>query len=227
MDKNTAELLVKNHGHWHHKFEIFPGVITPGSYDPSFMLDMLDLPKDLTGKTILDIGASDGFFALEYAKRGAEVTAVDYRDKTVSGFSIMEQCFGKKIKHINTNLYDLTPIIGKFDYVLCLGVIYHLPDIIRALHILSKVCDGYLAIESYVEDFGDKTPLARYYEAATLANDYSNFWAPNIPCMEAMMRDVGFEVSNSFGWGDRGLVIGKKQIKETPKMKLAYGLYVD
>src|SRR5882762_8938168 len=41
-------------------------------------LKFLDLPADLTGKSVLDIGTWDGFFAFECERRGAaRVLAID------------------------------------------------------------------------------------------------------------------------------------------------------
>jgi tRNA (mo5U34)-methyltransferase len=37
----------------------------------------LQISDDLTGKTVLDVGAWDGFFTFELERRGAKVTAVD------------------------------------------------------------------------------------------------------------------------------------------------------
>jgi len=195
---------------WHHRFEIFPGVMTPGEYEPDFLLNKLALPHDLTGKRVLDIGAANGYFARELHKRGADVHAVDYRDKTATGFAIMEQLYGKPIPFSHANIYDL-PDLGTFDYVLCLGVIYHLPDIARALDILYKLMrpGGVVFVESYVEDFGVDVPLARYIAADELNDDLTNFWAPNVACIKAQMKDVGFEVQEPIDtWGDRCLVRG-------------------
>ena len=75
MNLNEATALVASVPHWHHKFEIYPGVVTPGAYEPGFLLDKTGLPDDLSGLRVLDIGTSDGFFSLHLAKRGAQVAA--------------------------------------------------------------------------------------------------------------------------------------------------------
>ncbi len=224
MDQAEAERLVKLHSHWHHKFEIFPNVITPGSYNPKFLLDKLGLPADLTGKSILDIGACDGYYSAELFARGANVTALDYRPKTTSGFAIMEKVREISIPHIVSSIYDINEDIGKFDVVLLLGVIYHLPDIPSALWKLRKICKGAIFIESYVEDFGTEQPMARYYEAANLYGDRTNFWAPNVPCMEAIIRDCGFIIKNTHKWNDRAMVEAEANGSDL-KMKLAYGTF--
>ena len=38
----------------------------------------------------------------------------------------------------------------------------------------------------------DRPAMAHYPEPAELGGDRSNWWAPNIPCMIAMLRDPGF-----------------------------------
>src|SRR5689334_4904270 len=91
MTRREAETLVASVPHWHHSFDIYPGVTTPGSYDPRFLFEMMELGSNLTGKRLLDIGASDGFFSREAHKLGAEVVSVDYRDRNQHGFGVMER----------------------------------------------------------------------------------------------------------------------------------------
>lgn len=43
-------------------------------------------------------------------------------------------------------------------------------------------------------DAADVARLAMvFYPGAELKNDPSSWWGPNRPCVEAMLRDVGFE----------------------------------
>lgn len=224
MNQAEAERLVHSHPHWHHKFEIFPNVITPGSYNPKFLLDKLELPANLTGKSVLDIGACDGYFSAELFERGANVTALDYRPKTASGFAIMEEIKGISIPHIVSSVYDIDRNMGEFDIILLLGVIYHLPDISSALWKIRKICKGTIFVESYVEDFGIEKPMARYYEAATLNEDSTNFWAPNIACMESMLRDCGFIIKNTHKWGDRAMIEAEANGSDS-KIEMAYGSF--
>ncbi len=61
---------------WYHAIELGDDVVTPGIR--GWTLDSLQIP-DLTGKTVLDIGAWDGYFSFEAERRGASrVVALDH-----------------------------------------------------------------------------------------------------------------------------------------------------
>ena len=62
---------------WYHTIELGHGLITPGQYDYRDTIRDFGFPKDLTGKSVLDVGSATGFFAFEFEKRGAQVTSVE------------------------------------------------------------------------------------------------------------------------------------------------------
>jgi tRNA (mo5U34)-methyltransferase len=67
--------------HWWHSIDLGQGVVTDGTKPPQLMeqeIEALRLPEDLTGRTVLDIGAWDGGFSFACERRGAEVTALDH-----------------------------------------------------------------------------------------------------------------------------------------------------
>jgi hypothetical protein len=137
------------------------------------------LADDLRGLRVLDIGTSDGFFALQLARRGAEVIAIDYRGKQDHGYYVMEQLNPVQIEYHRMNVYELADKhLGQFDLVLFLGVLYHLPDMIRALHLIRQCCCDMLFVETHSEnDFCRDIAAARYFSGSSLANDHTNFWA--------------------------------------------------
>ena len=68
---------VRKVGSWYHVIDLGHGVVTPGAFDMSEYLEHYPFP-DLDGKRVLDVGASNGFFAAEFVRRGAaEVVALD------------------------------------------------------------------------------------------------------------------------------------------------------
>ena len=76
MDDMTSEQMLETKRkmqsyQWYHTVELGHGLVTPGQYDHRPLLHHYGLPNDLTGKTVLDIGPAQGFFAFEFEKRGA------------------------------------------------------------------------------------------------------------------------------------------------------------
>lgn len=208
MDKSTAEKLVQERKVWHHTFEVYPGVMTPGVYNPEQMIKRLQLPERMDGVKVLEIGPADGAYSLDLHRRGADLTIIDYRPKegpSSDAFGVMERIAEVEFNFHQCNVYELRPeLYGTFDKVLFLGVLYHLPDMVKALRILHEVCRETLYIESHYEpDLSPGAPAARYYVGNSLNNDTSNFWGPNEECLRAMCQDAGFLVERVETWGSR------------------------
>src|SRR5947208_16440736 len=165
MTFEEATELVRTVAHWHHTFEIFPGLKTPGAYEPQFLLDKMQLGGDLKGCRVLDIGPADGFFSREVHKRGAEVVCIDYRPKNQSGFAVMEKLYGVELDFRQLNIYDLPKAnLGHFDLVFFLGILYYMPDMLRALINVRDLARGTLFLESHSEnDFCNDVAAARYH----------------------------------------------------------------
>ena len=73
---NKAELeeMAESVSFWWHSIDLGHGVVTKGFKTPEtlqYELESLRLP-DLRDKTVLDIGAWDGFFSFEAERRGAK-----------------------------------------------------------------------------------------------------------------------------------------------------------
>ena len=79
--KAQLEEMVESVGFWWHSIDLGHGVITKGFKTPSILaheVAALRVP-DLKDKTVLDIGAWDGFFSFEAERRGAKsVVALDH-----------------------------------------------------------------------------------------------------------------------------------------------------
>lgn len=227
LSLDAARKLVDAVPHWHHRFEIYPGLITPGSYDPLSLWSKLNLESRCRGRRVLDLGTSDGFFTKKIASLGGDVVGVDYRSKKSHGFWVMEALSGWTFDYRHANLFEINPEdLGSFDIVLFLGVLYHMPDMIRALHKVRSLCNSILLLETQSEnDFCDEIAAARYYKAATLAGDITNFWSPNRRCVLDMLYDAGFDVMRHEAWTDRLFVeaVVSRDPARLYKMEVAYG----
>jgi len=208
-----ARAMIAAYPHWYHRIEVRPGVITPGVNDSPLQLQMLQLPADCSGMRALDIGARDGFFSFELERRGADVLAVDYMPPERTGFPIAAQLLGSRVVFRQANIYHLTPEeIGTFDLVLFLGLLYHLPDPVRAMRIVRRLCTARMYLETLVIDDampmpdGSETslaalderlaaiPLMQFFPGASYNGDPTNYWGPNVRCVEAMLAEAEFLV---------------------------------
>ena len=208
-----ARAMIAAWPHWYHRIEVRPGIITPGVNDSPHNLQMLQLPADCSGMRVLDVGARDGFFSFELERRGADVLAVDYMPAKRTGFPIAAQLLGSRVEFRQVNIYDLPAAeLGTFDLVVFLGVLYHLPDPMRALRILRRLCTWRMYLETLVIDDvmpmpdGSQAPLTalnerlaaiplmQFFPGASYNSDPTNYWGPNVRCVEAMLAETEFRV---------------------------------
>ena len=185
---------------WFHCIDLGHGVITPGLDDTAAKLKRVRLPADLTGKSVLDIGAWDGFFSFEAERRGANrVLAVDsfcwngagWGSK--AGFELARRALNSNVEDAEMEVLDLSPEkIGVFDVVLFFGVLYHLRHPLLALEKVSSVTKSHLILETKVDLLSVGAPAMAFYVGDELNGDPTNWWAPNIPGLCDMLRAVGF-----------------------------------
>jgi len=223
-DLSEARNLVDSVEHWYHQIEVAPGLVTPGVHESRAALQTLELPDDLTGRRVLDIGTRDGFFAFECERRGADVTAIDYATPEATGFLIARELLGSRVEFVKENVYDLTvERYGQFDLILFLGVLYHVRDPMRALDAIWEVARGRLIVETQVIDDAlltpdgefrrladlhpdlQRTPLMQFYPGASLNADETSVWAPNKECLRGMLVEAGFSVTGYTQVGQRGV----------------------
>lgn len=87
--------------------------------------DALRLPPHLEGKSVLDIGCAEGYFAQRCAERGASpVVAIDASLGRLLEARFVSQRNGLTVRY-RMGLFPSSKICGTFDYVLCLSVIHH------------------------------------------------------------------------------------------------------
>ncbi len=70
---------------WYHSMDWPTGDFTEGLQSLETQrqrLSRFSIPADLTGKSVLDIGAWDGWFGFELERRGAKLTAIDVAENT-------------------------------------------------------------------------------------------------------------------------------------------------
>ena len=197
---------------WRHRISLPDGTVTPGVQDSPALLKRLQLPEDLSGKTVLDIGCSDGFYSFECERRGASrVLAVDnYSSPLIdspSGFHMAHTLLNSKVEFRQADLFSLNPDEdGCFDIVLFLGVLYHLRHPLLGIERIASLCREKLILETRLDSpFGlwgalkrrllgpdNRSSSMRFCEGAQVNADPTTWWTPTAQCVGAMLRSCGF-----------------------------------
>ena len=203
----------------YHRFEIEPGLYTPGTHvdvEPSEVFDEIGIPQDISGLRALDVGAWDGVYTFEFAKRGAKATALDIQDPDVTIFNVARRILNAQVNHIRGSVYDLAEKThGKYNIVLFAGVYYHLKNPVLAfqrirevleddgrLYIEGATCSRYLArqLASSVPGASfeslmplvDRMPISLFDHDHQIYPGWSNWWFPTTSCLHGMLSDSGF-----------------------------------
>src|SRR5437773_2206040 len=185
---------------WWHTIDLGHGTVTPGIDPSSARLAELQVPDDLTGLTVLDVGAWDGFFSFEAERRGARrVLATDYYCwsgpglGTKAGFELARRALGSRVEDLEIDVPDLTPErVGVFDVVLFLGVLYHLRNPLLALERVFSVTGRHLILETHVDMLHCFRPACAFYPGDELNRDPTNWFGPNSTAVVGMLKAVGF-----------------------------------
>jgi tRNA (mo5U34)-methyltransferase len=178
------------------------------------------LPEDLSGWRALDVGCNAGFYSVALAKRGATVVGLDVDEHYLRQARWATEQFGlsAQITFERGQVYDLARRAERFDLVLFLGVLYHLRHPLLALDLLAEKTDRLLVLQTLTMPGDDEPRTSKnvpFDERETLlepgwphmafvehrlADDPTNWWAPNAPAVEAMLRSSGLEVVERPGY---------------------------
>jgi magnesium-protoporphyrin O-methyltransferase len=155
------------------------------------------LPRDLRGQRILDAGCGTGALAVEAARRGAQVVAVDLSPTLIA---LARERRPRRFDRgsVEFRVGDmLDPALGRFDHVVAMDSLIHYPlaDAVRAVAGLTRRAD-----QSVLFTFAPRTaPLAVMHAVGRLFPKGNR--APAIEPVEegALRRRLGAE-GELAGW---------------------------
>lgn len=219
LTRETIERRVRELGPWFHNMEL-AGVSTApdhflGDY-PSVKWRRFAhaIPRDLRGRTVLDIGCNAGFYSIEMKRRGAaRVVAVDHSESYLAQARFAAEVAGEDIEFRQLSVYDVGALGERYDLVLFMGLLYHLRHPLLALDLIREhVVGDLLVFQSMLRGGDEVEPVAADYPFSAeeqfdrrgypklhfieheYARDWTNWWAPNRACAEAMLRSAGFAI---------------------------------
>ncbi|MGH2772424.1 MAG: class I SAM-dependent methyltransferase [Actinomycetota bacterium] len=207
---------------WYHTIEFPGGLVSRGNFDHRKIVGRYGIPASLKGKTVLDVGAADGYFSFEMEKRGAsrvvalDVPGIEDCDWTApmhsrvaaqigtpppwtTHFLLARHWLGSKVERLEINIYDLTPeAAGKFDVVFCGDVLLHLQNPLKALTNICAVTKEMAIVETVIDPVIEHqfpgAPYARFGSRAdeVVPGEVNTFWRMNSSGLKDMLEYAGF-----------------------------------
>jgi tRNA (mo5U34)-methyltransferase len=164
MDTRELQSRIDSFAVWHYRFDFGDGVSTPifrpdyvnrheqrkrAFFDPLVSV----AGGSLRGKRVLDLGCNAGYWSLAAIEAGADfVFGIDGRQVHVDQANLVFEAKGVEESRYRFELgnifsYDFT---GRFDVVLCLGLMYHIAKPIELFELMSGVEPQLLLIDTAV-----------------------------------------------------------------------------
>jgi tRNA (mo5U34)-methyltransferase len=219
MTRDEIAQRVEKLGPWFHNMDLNGVKTAPnhflGDY-PAVKWTSFEqaIPRDLRGKTVLDIGCNGGFYSIEMKRRGADrVLGIDHDEDYLRQARFAARVSGFDIEFRRVSVYDAGRIGEKFDLVLFLGVLYHLRHPLLALDLLHEhvtrdllVFQSLMRGSSDIDNYQSNYPISEaqifeepafpkmFFVEHEYSDDPTNWWIPNRACAEAMLRSAGFEI---------------------------------
>ena len=132
---------------WYQTIPVAHGIVTPGTTDSRARLDLLGLPEDLSGKSVLDVGANSGMYCFECKRRGAaRVVGIEPQPHRMDQARTLAEILGLEVELLEQGLLDSVGL-GRFDLVFCFAVLTEVTDLIRSLQVLEDLTGGTLYLE--------------------------------------------------------------------------------
>ncbi|CAN5605011.1 hypothetical protein BH10ACT11_BH10ACT11_10870 [soil metagenome] len=170
------------------------------------------LPDDLTGLSVLDIGAFDGFYSFLAEARGAKrVVAVDneqYIEWIASrwgveleggeGFDAISGLIGSSVDYRRLDAFDLDQLDESFDLIFCFGILHRVENPLGLLRILRErlSAGGRVLLETHASTDRELAASAAVHipEAGeTYAHDDCVYWGFTEGSLGTMARHAGFD----------------------------------
>lgn len=124
---------------------------TPGAraINAARMEHLASLRLPLAGKRVLDVGCGVGHLAAHLVRLGADVVGVDGREENVAH---LRAIYPRLTAHVGDAQSTPLTRFGRFDAVLCYGLLYHLEDPVAGLRNVASACGEFLMLETLVCD---------------------------------------------------------------------------
>jgi tRNA (mo5U34)-methyltransferase len=175
------------------------------------------VPEDMSGLSVLDIGCNAGFYSLEMYRRGAaRIVGIDADPHYLRQARFAAEHENADIEFRQMSVYDLPRLNEKFDFVIFMGVLYHLRHPLLALDLIREHAAADRMLFQCMQrgsdriapvqpdyDFSEWAVFDRpdspkfFFVEERYAGDPTNWFIPNKSGMEALLRTAGFTIEEN------------------------------
>jgi len=195
---------------WFHTFALSPGIYTPGiARDHGYRLPVLGADR-FAGRSVLDVGAFDGFYSFLAEERGARrVVAVDneqYVDwvdarfgvelVAGAGFRAIAELADSKVDYRRMDALDVHELDEQFDVAICFGLLHRVTDPVSLLRALADrlTSTGEIVLETYGSRLpGHLSALEVHEPGDVYARDDFVYWGFTPESLRRLGRIVGLD----------------------------------
>jgi tRNA (mo5U34)-methyltransferase len=206
--RDQAERVRDSIALWFHTFALAPGIYTPGiARDHGYRLPVLAADR-FAGRSVLDVGAFDGFYSFLAEARGARrVVAVDneqYVDwvnarfgvalEPGGGFRAIAELTGSQVEYRRMDALDVCELEEHFDVALCFGILHRVTDPVAMLQALADrlTPGGEVVLETYGSRLPADLPALEVHEPGNVyARDDFVYWGFTPESLRRLGQIVG------------------------------------
>ena len=216
MTADEVRTLLARFGRWYHNVPLTSRISTnpAGGNHPLDRWNVVlkpHVPENLNGKSVLDVGCNSGYFGSQLKQRGAgRVVGIDVQASVLAQARFMSHWTNTPMEFYELSAYDVDRLNSTFDFVVFVGVLYHLKHPLYALEKLAALCNDTMYFQSVIrgsrEDFlpaedydtHEENVFTRpeypkmYFIEKKFNGDSTNWWLATRSCLKAMLRTVGF-----------------------------------
>lgn len=162
--------------------------VSPGELAARYFLSYFDA-QFKPGDTVIDFGCGTGRAARLFLEKGLNVTLVDFSPNCLDGeIKLLLSLFPERIQFIESNLWNLSPLVKEASWIYCCDVLEHIPEekveTVLSAMASSHVKGGYFSI-SLEQDLYGMQHLDQHLHLCLQSkswwmNKISSYW--NIVC---------------------------------------------
>lgn len=118
--------------------------------DTIWRFNRFEIPDDLSGRTVLDIGSNTGAMSLEFARRGAKVTGMEYNQERVDICNELAKYLEADAEFHQGDIDNGLPshLDRKYDIVICTAVDAYVKDRFALYDLMACVAKEAIYFES-------------------------------------------------------------------------------